>query len=210
LSLIDKVARNVDLKIIIAKMKIAIYGRVSTNDQTPENQIIRLTEFAREKGWNYEVYTEVESTRKTRPVKAELLHKLRSGEYDGVMVYKLDRWARSSTELILDISELVKKEVVFISYTENLDFSTSTGRLHFQILSAFAEFERDLISERTKEGIRRAKMRGKTLGRPPGSKDKKKRRRAGYYLREARKKQQEDQKNGEFRPIEDYLDRNRS
>jgi len=186
-------------------MKIAIYCRVSSTDQTPDNQRIRLTEYAREKEWESEVYTEVESTRNTRPVKAELLHKLRDGKYDGVLVYKLDRWARSSTELVLEIRELVSKGVVFISYTENLDFSTSTGRLHFQILSAFAEFERDLISERTKEGIYRAKIRGKTLGRPKGSKDKKKRRKAGYYLREARKKQQEDQKMGMHRSIEDYL-----
>ncbi len=186
-------------------MKIAIYCRVSTSDQTTENQSIRLSEYARQNEWEFEVYTEVESTRNTRPVKAELLHKLRDGEYDGVLVYKLDRWARSSTELVLEIRELVSKGVVFISYTENLDFSTSTGRLHFQILSAFAEFERDLISERTKEGIYRAKIREKTLGRPKGSKDKKKRRKAGYYLREARKKQQEDQKMGMHRSIEDYL-----
>ena len=186
-------------------MKIAIYCRVSSSDQTPDNQRIRLTEYAREKEWESEVYTEVESTRNTRPVKAELLHKLRDGKYDGVLVYKLDRWARSSTELVLEIRELVSKGVVFISYTENLDFSTSTGRLHFQILSAFAEFERDLISERTKEGIYRAKIRGKKLGRPKGSKDKKKRRKAGYYLWEARKKQQEDQKMGMHRSIEDYL-----
>ena len=186
-------------------MKIAIYCRVSSSDQTTENQSIRLSEYARQNEWEFEVYTEVESTRNTRPVKAELLHKLRDGEYDGVLVYKLDRWARSSIELVLEIRELVKKGVAFISYTENLDFSTSTGRLHFQILSAFAEFERDLISERTKEGIYRAKIRGKTLGRPKGSKDKKKRRKAGYYLREARKKQQEDQKMGMHRSIEDYL-----
>ena len=186
-------------------MKIAIYCRVSSSDQTPDNQRLRLTEYAREKEWDFEVYTEVESTRKSRPVKTELLHKLREGKYDGVLVYKLDRWARSSIELVLEIRELVSKGVVFISYTESLDFSTSTGRLHFQILSAFAEFERELISERTKEGIYRAKKRGKTLGRPRGSKDKKKRRKAGYYLREARKKQQEDQKMGMHRSIEDYL-----
>jgi putative DNA-invertase from lambdoid prophage Rac len=188
-------------------MKVAIYCRVSTNDQTPENQRIRLTEYAREKRWDFDIYSEVESTRKTRPVKAELLNKLRNGEYDGVLVYKLDRWARSSTELVIEISELVKKGITFVSYTESLDFSTSTGRLHFQILGAFAEFERDLISERTKEGIHRARNQGKVLGRPKGSKDKKKRRRAGYYLREARKKQIEDQKSGNYQPIEDYLNR---
>lgn len=149
----------------------------------------------------------MESTRKSRPVKAELLNKLREGHYDGVLVYKLDRWARSSTELVLEIRELANKGIAFISYTESLDFSTSTGRLHFQILSAFAEFERDLISERTKEGIYRAKNRGKTLGRPKGSKDKKKRRKAGYYLREARKKQMEDQEIGIHKSIQDYLNK---
>jgi len=188
-------------------MKIAIYCRVSTDEQTPENQMIRLTEYADEKGWEYDIYSEIESTRKTRPVKVELLHKLRNDKYDGVLIYKLDRWARSSTELILEIDELTSKGLTFISLTENLDFSTSTGRLHFQILSAFAEFERSLISERTKEGIYRAKMKGKTLGRPKGSKDRKKRRRAGYILREARKKQEEDQKKGIHRSINDYLNR---
>ena len=188
-------------------VKYAIYCRVSTNEQTPENQKIRLTEYAKEKGWDFDIYSEIESTRKTRPVKTELLHKLRNGEYDGVLIFKLDRWARSSTELILEIDELTKKGVVFKSLTDNLDFSTSSGRLHFQILSAFAEFERSLISERTKEGIYRAKMRGKTLGRPKGSKDKKKRRRAGYILREARKKQDEDQKKGIHMSIDDYLNK---
>jgi len=188
-------------------MKLAIYCRVSTNEQNPENQKIRLIEYAKEKGLTYDVFSEVESTRKTRPIKAELLHRLRNGKYDGVLIYKLDRWARSSTELILEIDELTSKGLTFISLTENLDFSTSTGRLHFQILSAFAEFERSLISERTKEGIYRAKMKGKTLGRPKGSKDRKKRRRAGYILREARKKQEEDQKKGIHRSINDYLNR---
>ena len=186
-------------------MKVALYCRVSTTDQTPENQRIRLTEYARQKGWNYEVFTEIQSTRKTRPVKAKLLTKLRNEEYDGVLVYKLDRWARSSTELILEISELLNKGIVFISYSDNLNFSTATGKLHFQILSAFAEFERALISERTKEGIYRARNAGKTLGRPKGSKDQKPRRRSGYLLRMANERQKIDQKKGEYKDIENYL-----
>ena len=72
-----------------------------------------------------------ESTRKTRPVKQELLQKIRNGEYKEVIVYKLDRWARSSRELILEIQELTDKGVRFVSLSDNLDFSTSTGRLHF-------------------------------------------------------------------------------
>ncbi|MBA7583150.1 DNA-invertase hin [subsurface metagenome] len=186
-------------------MKIAIYCRVSTTDQTPENQRIRLTEYARQKGWDYEVFIEIQSSRKTRPIKTELLTMLRNKKYEGVLVYKLDRWARSSTELILEISELLNKGIKFISYSDNLDFSTATGKLHFQILSAFAEFERSLISERTKEGIYRARNEGKILGRPKGSKDKKKRRKAGYLLRMANERQKTDQKKGEYKDIENYL-----
>jgi putative DNA-invertase from lambdoid prophage Rac len=186
-------------------MKIAIYVRVSTQDQTVENQILRLTEFANSKAWRFEVYSEVMSTRKTRPVKADLLARLRNKDYEGVIVYKLDRWARSSTELILEINELIQKGVFFYSYSENLDFSTATGKLHFQILSAFAEFERSLISERTKEGIYRARNNGKTLGRPHGSKDKKRRRKSGYLLRMAGERQKADQAKGNHKAIDEYL-----
>lgn len=168
---------------------IAIYARVSTSEQTTLNQVSRLTEYADQLGYRYDVFEEVESSRKSRPIKANLLHRLRNNEYDGVLVYKLDRWARSSRELILEIDELIKKGIDFYSYSENLDFTTATGKLHFTILSAFAEFERELIRERTLEGLRRAKAQGKKFGRPLGSKDKKKRRTEGYKLREARKKQ---------------------
>lgn len=112
-----------------------------------------------------------------------LLDLLRKGVFEGVMVYKLDRWARSSRELLLEIEELTSKGIEFHSYSENLDFTSATGKLHFSILSAFAEFERELIRERTLEGLHRAKQQGKKLGRPKGSKDKKKRRTGGYYKR---------------------------
>ena len=185
--------------------KVAIYCRVSTQEQDTENQRIRLIEYANQKGWQYDVYTEVQSTRKTRPVKSELMAKLRDHKYDGVLIFKLDRWARSSTELILEVRELIEKGITFISVTDNLDFSTAAGKLHFQILSAFAEFERDLIRERTIEGIRRARLKGKQPGRPKGSKDKKKRRKAGYLLREANKRKTQDQSNGLYKGIENYL-----
>ena len=185
--------------------KVALYCRVSTVDQTPENQKVCLTEYAEKEGWDYDVFSEVQSTRNTRPVKAELLTKCRNGDYQVVVVYKLDRWARSSRELILEIKELVDKGVKFISYSENLDFSTSTGQLHFHILCAFAEFERSLISERTKEGIRRTRLNGKRPGRPKGSKDKKKRKRSGYLLREAGKRQKNDKENGNYKAIDEYL-----
>lgn len=185
--------------------KVALYARVSGQLQTVDNQVIRLKDYAKANGFNYDLYEEVESTRKTRPVKQALLAKLRNLEYDRVVTYKLDRWARSSTELILDIKELLDKGVTFISISDNLDFSTAAGKLHFQILSAFAEFERELIRERTIEGLKRAKAQGKVAGRPKGRKDSKPRRKSGYILREARKRQQEDSKNGINKSIEVYL-----
>ena len=142
-----------------------------------------------QKGIVFDLNVEVESSRKTRPVKQDLLKKLRNGEYDSVVVYKLDRWARSSTELILEVQELIDKKIGFLSVSDNLDFNSSMGKLHFHILSAFAEFERNLISERTKEGLARVKMQGiKKLGRPKGSKDSKPRPKSGYYVREANKR----------------------
>ena len=187
-------------------MKVALYIRVSTENQTTENQRIRLEEYAKSNNWEYDVFDEVESTRKTRPIKQALLTKLRAGQYDAVVVYKLDRWARSSTELILETKELIDKGVGFISISDNLDFTTASGKLHFQILSAFAEFERSLISERTKEGLKRAKSQGKQLGRPKGSKDKNKRRKSGYIIREANKRKLKDENNGVYKSIEVYLD----
>ncbi|ADR21392.1 resolvase [Marivirga tractuosa] len=169
--------------------KYALYARVSTSDgrQSNDNQKIRLKEFAESKGWDYELFEEQESTRKTRPVKARLLQRLRNEKFAGIAVVKLDRYARSSTELLLEVQELLDRGIEFHSITENLDFSTATGKLHFTILSAFAEFERDLIRQRTIEGLNRVKSQGKSLGRPIGSKDTKKRKTDGYKLREAKK-----------------------
>lgn len=170
--------------------KIALYIRVSTSEQTVENQRIRVIEYAEKNECSYDIYEEIESTRKTRPVKQALLAKLRLNQYDSVVVFKLDRWARSSTELILDAKELVDKGIGFISISDNLDFSTATGKLHFQILSAFAEFERELIRERTINALQRKKAEGYIFsGRPLGAKDRKKRKTEGYYEREARKRE---------------------
>ena len=184
--------------------KIALYCRVSTSEQTTENQRIRLIGFANDKGYEFDTYEEVESSRKTRPVKQALLAKLRNNEYDAVVIYKLDRWARSSTELILDTKELIDKGVGFISISDNLDFTTAAGKLQFQILCAFAEFERELIRSRTIEGLRRVKLY-KQLGRPKGSKDTKKRPKSGYILREAKKRQKADNDNGNYKSVEAYL-----
>lgn len=147
-------------------MKIAIYCRVSREDLNLDNQKIKLEEFCKFKGWEYEVFEEKESTRKTRPVKEEVLALLRKGEFDGVLVYKLDRWARSLQELIMNIEELKNRGKHFIVLTQPIDTSSASGMLMFQLLGAFAEFEREMIRERTLAGLDRARAQGKKLGRP--------------------------------------------
>ncbi len=193
--------------------KFALYQRVSTVDQSTASQREIIIQYANQHGFEYDLYDEVESTRRTRPVKQTLLQKLRNGEYVGVIVYKIDRWARSSTELILEIKELVDKGIIFISVSDNLDFSSATGRLYFQILAVFAEFERSLISDRTRLALSALRHRneiegnGKCLGRPKGSKDKKSRRKSGYILRHAREKQEAASQNGIHKPVQDYIDK---
>jgi len=149
------------------KLKIALYARISTKDQNLETQRTSLVSFAKKAGWDYEIFQEQESTRKTRPVKYNLLQALRRREYDGVCVVKLDRWARSTIELMNEVTELYEKGIFFFSIRDNIDFSTNMGRLQFSLFAAFAQFERDLIRERTMDGLARARAEGKRLGRPP-------------------------------------------
>jgi len=167
---------------------MALYCRVSTTDQTTENQRIKLVEHAKRLGWKYELFEETQSTTKSRPIKSKLLQRLRKHEYDGIAVYRLDRYARSTTELLLEIQELVKKGIEFHSLSEQLDFSSASGRLHLAVLSAFCEFERSLLRERVILGQQRARGQGIRIGRPKGSTDKRKRKNAGYLEREKRKR----------------------
>lgn len=164
-------------------MKIVIYCRVSTRDQNPGNQRLELEGFAKRSGWEFEVYEETESSRKTRPIKQEVLRMLRERKFDGVLVWKMDRWARSLSELILEVQEMTDKGIAFISFKDNIDLSTAAGKLMFHVFGAFAEFEREIIRERTLLGLEGAKARGKKLGRPQGQKDKKQRSPDGYKNR---------------------------
>jgi putative DNA-invertase from lambdoid prophage Rac len=147
-------------------MNIAIYCRVSKTEQNLSNQRLALEEFAKSKGWIYSVFEEQESTRNTRPVKQILLQLLRDRKYDGVLIWKLDRWARSLQELIMDVNELIAKGREFVVLTQPIDTTNASGRLMLQIFGAFAEFEREMIRERTLAGLARARSEGKTLGRP--------------------------------------------
>ena len=167
-------------------MKVAVYSRVSTVDQNPERQRQGLLKYVESMGWDYDYYEEKQSTRKTRPIKEQLFKKLCRKEYDAIVVWKLFRWARTLQEAIREINILAfEKNIKFISVTDNIDLSTATGRLYFHILCAFGEFERDLISERTREGLKASK---KKPGRPRGVRDSKKRRKSGYYNRWSKKR----------------------
>ena len=147
-------------------VKVAIYCRVSTEDQTTANQRLPLIEYCKRMGWDYEVFEETESTRKTRPIQWDLYNRLLRKEFDGLVIYKFDRWARSTQELVEHINNLVEKGINVYSYSENIDLSNSMGRAMLTIISAFAQLERDLIRERTIAGLKRVRAQGKTLGRP--------------------------------------------
>ena len=105
-------------------------------------------------------------------------------KYDLILIWKLDRWARSLQELINDLEILKKHKVKFMSLRDNLILDDDPrNMLMIQMLGAFAQFERAMIRERTMAGLERAKAQGKKLGRPKGSKDRKVRKKGGYYMR---------------------------
>lgn len=147
-------------------MKVAIYCRVSREGQTVENQKLPLIEYCKRMNYEFEVFEETESSRKTRPIQWDLYNRLLRKEFDGLIIYKFDRWARSTKELIEHMETLYAKGVMVYSYSENLDLSSSMGKAMLTIISAFAQLERDIIRERTMAGLARAKAQGKTLGRP--------------------------------------------
>jgi len=174
-------------------VKVALYARVSKEMQNPENQKKALIEKAKMEGWEFDYFEETESTRKTRPIKYQLYQDLLKKKYSIIVVWKLDRWARSLAELVREIPILKDKGINFISMKENIDLSSASGKLQFHMFAAFAEFERDIISERTKqafyvddEGVTRSIKTNKAVGKR--GKDKGQRKKSGYYLRWANKK----------------------
>jgi len=157
----------------VDEVKVALYARVSMAErQNPENQLIELRRWAAASG--HEIvgeYVDLISSRDTRPKKEELLRMLRVGELDGVAFVALDRWGRTTQELIAEMEEFSKSGKSLISLKEGLDFSTASGRMMAQMFAVFANFERDRIRERIMAGLARARAQGKKLGRKKGSRD---------------------------------------
>jgi DNA invertase Pin-like site-specific DNA recombinase len=151
-------------------MKTAIYARVSTlNGQDPEMQLRELREYAARRGWEIaDEYTDhgVSGCRESRPELNRLMADACQRRFDSVLVWKVDRFGRSLRHLVNALAELGALGVAFVSLRDNLDLSTPSGRLMFAVIGAMAEFERSLIQERVKAGLRNARAKGQQLGRP--------------------------------------------
>src|SRR6266851_1215367 len=150
--------------------RVAIYARVSTTNghQDPEMQLRELREYAEHRGLTIagEYVDRMTGSKDSRPALNRLMADAAQRKFDAVLVWKLDRFGRSLRHLVNALAELEALGLSFISLRDNLDLSTPSGRLMFQIIGAMAEFERSLIQERVKAGLRNARLKGKTLGRP--------------------------------------------
>jgi DNA invertase Pin-like site-specific DNA recombinase len=152
-------------------MRIAIYARVSTLiGQSPEMQLAELREYASRRDW--EIFGEyvdsgISGLKESRPELNRLMSDVHLRCFDVVLCWKVDRFGRSLKHLVNALADLESYGVAFVSLRDNLDLSTPSSRLMFQIIGAMAEFERSLIQERVRAGLRNAKLKGKTLGRPP-------------------------------------------
>jgi DNA invertase Pin-like site-specific DNA recombinase len=152
-------------------MRVAIYARVSTTDQSCDLQLRELRQYVTHRGWvvaDEYVDTGWSGASVSRPELDRLLQDARIRRVDVVVVWKLDRWGRSVAASVKSIQELISLGVRFIAITQNIDTDDSNPMARFllHILAAFAELERQLIRERVTAGVHAAKARGKQLGRP--------------------------------------------
>jgi len=150
-------------------MKCAIYARVSTADQTCENQLAELRQYASARGWTATEYVDAgwSGAKASRPQLDRLMADARLRKFDCVLVSKLDRFGRSVAHLTSAVQELDHLGVRFLVPVQGLDSdkSNATGRLLFNVLASIAEFERELIRERVRAGMNRARADGTQLGR---------------------------------------------
>jgi DNA invertase Pin-like site-specific DNA recombinase len=157
-------------------MRVALYARLSTlNGQNPETQLAELREYCARREWRIEgeyVDAGVSGSKDSRPSLNRMMAHAHQRLFDAILVWKLDRFGRSLKHLVTAIAELEALGVTFVSLKDNWDLGTPSGRLMFQIVGAMAEFERSLIAERIKAGMRRRRLEGLPLGRAPLSVDR--------------------------------------
>jgi DNA invertase Pin-like site-specific DNA recombinase len=157
-------------------MRTALYARVSTSDkgQDPQMQLRDLREHCQRRGWEIVgeyVDVGVSGSKDSRPELNKLVADAHRRKLDAILVWKLDRFGRSLKHLVNSLAEFESLGIAFISLKESLDLTTPAGRLMFGIISAMAEFERDLIRERVRSGIANRRAKGFRVGRKPISID---------------------------------------
>lgn len=157
--------------------RVAAYTRVSTGGQDTAMQLADIRRLAELRGW--EIVATVEekaSGAKMRPARQRLIAEARTGAYDAIVVWKLDRWGRSTIDVLTTVTELDAAGVAFVSVQDSVDLTTAQGRLMVQLLAAFAEFERAQIKERVLAGLKHAKRygtrSGMKIGRPATAADR--------------------------------------
>jgi len=158
-------------------MKTALYARVSTLDkgQDPQMQLRELREYCQRRGWTATgEYADigVSGSKDSRPELNRLMTDAHRRNFEAVLVWRLDRFARSVSHLLRALETFKSQGIEFISYSEQMDTSTPTGKMIFTVLGAVAELERSLIIERVRAGVRNARAKGKRLGRPTVSVDR--------------------------------------
>lgn len=153
----------------------AIYARVSTaNGQNPEMQIRELREYCQRRGWRIAgeyVDAGISGAKDSRPELNRLIADAHRREFDAVVVWRFDRFARSVSHLLRALETFRSLGIEFVSLTEQVDTTTPTGKMIFTVLGAVAELERNLIAERVRAGLRNARAKGKRLGRPASGVD---------------------------------------
>ena len=149
-------------------MRAALYARVSTFDQEPENQLQELRRYIEARGWTGVEFVDkgVSGAKDKRPALDALLKDAKRRRFDVLVCWRLDRLGRNLRHLVTMLEELQHIGVAFVSMGEGIDCTTPAGKLQFHILAALAEFERERIRERVMAGLQRARTQGKRLGRP--------------------------------------------
>jgi DNA invertase Pin-like site-specific DNA recombinase len=149
-------------------LRAGLYARVSSaHQQTIPMQLRTLCQYVSRRRWKVTMTAqEVKSGAKQRPERELLLQAARRREIDVILVWRLDRWGRSLSDLVLTLKELEDLGVAFVSLTEAFDLTTPTGRAMAAMVAVFAEFEREIRRERVRAGIEQARREGRHLGRP--------------------------------------------
>lgn len=149
--------------------KVALYARVSTKDQDPTSQLLELRRYCEQREWEITdefVDVGISGSRDNRPQLNALMDLARKRKIDAVLVFRFDRFARSTVHLLRSLEEFRQLGIGFTSYQENIDTSSPLGQAMFTIVAAIAQLEKSILIERVNAGLRKARELGKPIGRP--------------------------------------------